>query len=116
MDLIEEFRNCDKSKLNVFLRVARESNQERMRSTYNSLTALTGSTSKRGRPTLSGGIKKNVARTRKATNVREAREKVVSGELNAYQGRALSQRERELTLELLAWVLSRQQMPLEESP
>jgi ParB/RepB/Spo0J family partition protein len=116
MDLIEAFRNCDKSKLSIFLRVARESNQERMRATYNSLTAITGSTSKRGRPTLASGIKKSVARTRKASLVREAREKVVSGELGAYQGRALSQRERELSLELLAWVLARQSMPLEESP
>lgn len=116
MDLIEEFRGCDKSKLPLFLRVVRESTHDRMRSLYNQLITASMPKPKRQRLTTADGkvISRKKSRARKAATVTEVRQRVSSDELRKFRGQEMSKRERDLVLETLAWVLGRQEMPFDE--
>lgn len=117
IDLIEAFRRSDKSKLTVFLSVARETGHDKMRATYNRLVALSGPKPVRERLRLSSGVvttRVKKKKPRKEATVVEVRERVVSGELARFHGRELTQRERDLALGLIGWFLGRQDMPLDE--
>lgn len=115
LDLIEAFRESDKSKLGIWMRVIQEPSQDKMRSTYASLMALSGRVRTRQalpKESLTTRPKKR-PRPRRPEEVTGLLRQIANGEMPAYQGRALSARERALALELLGWVLSRQPMPLE---
>lgn len=114
LDLIEAFRASDKSKLAIWMRVVQEPSQDKMRATYTTLMALSARV--RMREPLKEGLTtrpKRKPRPRRPEEVTGLLRQIANGDLPAYQGRALSPRERALALELLGWVLSRQPLPLE---